>query len=259
LTAETQKNKRASAERLYSQGVAQLSRDDYARAVGYFEKAAEMDPNYPEAWYQTGFCYGLLGRHADALRASRQAARLRPEWAETFVNIGASSFALGQFKDAVEAYKQAIKLDDDNPDTQYALGLSLNRLNRGDEEILAYKRAVALKPDHANAIEKLGVAYFKQKRYADAAQEFEQLKTYRPDAKTYNYLGESYLESGKAEESLTAFNNAVSYDADFDQARYNLGRAYVKLGNNDMAQVQYEILKNSRSDWADRLLVLINP
>src|SRR6476619_2722581 len=35
LTAETTKNKRASAERLYSQGVAQLSRDDYARAVGY--------------------------------------------------------------------------------------------------------------------------------------------------------------------------------------------------------------------------------
>jgi hypothetical protein len=26
-----------------------------------------------------------------------------------------------------------------------------------------------------------------------------------------------------------------------------------------MAQVQYEILKNSRSDYADRLLVLLNP
>ena len=259
LTAETTKNKRASAERLYSQGVAQLSRDDYARAVGYFEKASEMDPNYPEAWYQVGFCYGLLGRHAEALRASKQAAKLRPEWSETFVNIGASSFALAQYKDAADAYRQAIRLDDDNPDTQYALGLSLNKLNRTDEEILAYKRAIALKPDHANALERLGLAYFKQKRYADAAVQFEQLRTYKPDAKTYNYLGESYLESGKADESLSAFNNAVGYDPDFEKARYNLGRAYVKLGNNEMAQVQYEILKNSRSDWADRLLVLINP
>jgi tetratricopeptide (TPR) repeat protein len=201
----------------------------------------------------------LLGRHADALRASRQAAKLRPEWSQTFVNIGASSFALNQFKDAAEAYRQAIRLDDDNPDTQYALGLSLNKLNRADEEILAYKRAIALKPDHANALERLGIAYFKQKRYADAAAQFEQLKTYKPDAKTYNYLGESYLESGKADESLNAFNNAVGYDPDFEKARYNLGRAYVKLGNNEMAQVQYEILKNTRSDWADRLLVIINP
>lgn len=259
LTAETQKNKRSAAERLYSQGVAQLSRDDFARAVGYFEKAIEAAPNYTEAWYQAGFCYGVLGRHSEALKASRQAAKLRPDWAETFVNIGASSFALGQYKDAADAYRHAIRLDDDKPDTQYALGLSLNKLNRTDEEILAYKRAVALKPDHANAIERLGLAYFKQKRYADALAQFEQLKTYKPDAKTYNYIGESFIELGKAEESVDAFNNAVGYNPDFDKARYNLGRSYIKLGNLEMAQVQYEILRNSKSDWADRLLVLLNP
>ncbi|MGI8812369.1 MAG: tetratricopeptide repeat protein [Pyrinomonadaceae bacterium] len=259
LTAETTKNKRASAERFYSLGVAQLSRDDYARAVTYFEKAAELDPNYPEAWYQIGFCYGLLGRHTEALRASRQAAKLRPDWAESYVNIGASSYALNQYKDAAEAYRQAIRLDADNPDTLYSLGLSLNKLNRTDEEILSYKRAITLKPDHANALEHLGLAYFKQKRYGESAQAFEQLKTYRPDGKTYNYLGESYLEEGKLEESVSALSNAVGYDPDLEKARYNLGRAYVKLGNTDMAQVQYEILKNARSDWADRLLVLMDP
>ena len=139
------------------------------------------------------------------------------------------------------------------------MGLSFGKLNRTDEEILAYKRAVALKPDFANAIEKLGLAYFKQKRFADAIQSFEQLKTYKPDAKTYNYLGESYLEIGKTQESLEAFNNAVGYNPDFDKARYNLGKAYLKSGDRDSASVQYEILKNSKSDWADRLFVLINP
>ena len=32
-----------------------------------------------------------------------------------------------------------------------------------------------------------------------------------------------------------------------------------QLGNRDLAQVQHEILKNSKSDWADRLFVLLNP
>ncbi len=137
--------------------------------------------------------------------------------------------------------------------------MSLEKLNRTDEEILAYKRAVALKPDHANAIEKLGMAYFKQKRYADALSYFEQLKTYKPDAKTFNYIGESFIELGKAEESVDAFNNAVGYNPDFEKARYNLGRSYVKIGNREMAQVHYEILRNSKSDWADRLLILLNP
>lgn len=259
FTTAAQQNKRASAQSLYSQGLGILSRDDYARAVTFFEKAAEIDPNYAEAFYQTGFCYGMLGKHNEALKASKQAAKLRPNWTETFINIGASSFALGQFKDAAEAYRTAIKLDESNADSQYALGLTLGKLNRTDEEILAYKRTVAIKPDHANAIEKLGLAYFKQKRYADALQSFEQLKTYKPDGKTYNYLGESYFETGKFEESLEAFNNAVSYNPDLDKARYNLGRTYLKLGDKDSANVQYEILRNAKSDWADRLYVLINP
>ena len=258
LTADTQKNKRSAAERYYSQGVAQISRDDYTRAVQFFERATELDPNYAEAWYQAGFCYGVLNRHQDALKASRNAAKLRPEWTEAYVNIGASSYALGQFKDAVDAYRTALRIEDGS-DIQYSLGLSLSKLNRTDEEILAYRRAIALKPDHANALERLGAAYFKMKRYAEAAQTYDQLKTYKPDAKTYNALGESYFELNKSEDSLQAFNSALGYDPEFDKARYNLGRAYVKIGNIEMARVQYEILRNSKSDWADRLYVLIDP
>ncbi|MBP7475295.1 MAG: tetratricopeptide repeat protein [Pyrinomonadaceae bacterium] len=258
LAAETQRNKRSAAERLYAQGLAQMSRDDYARAVPYFEKAVETDPNYAEAWYQAGYCYGVLNKHSDALRASKQAARLRPEWSAAYINIGASSYALGQYKEAVDAYRQAIKIDDD-AETQYSLGLSYNKLNRTDEEILAYRRAVTMKPDHANAIEKLGLALFKNRRFAESAIYFEQLKIYKPDANTYNYIGESYFEINKTDESIEAFNNAVSYNPDLEKARYNLGRAYLKQGNREMAQVHYEILKNARSDWADRLFVLLNP
>jgi tetratricopeptide (TPR) repeat protein len=257
LNSETQRSKRAAAERLYSQGLAQLSRDDYARAAALFEKAAETDPNYPEAWYQIGFCFGMLGRHAEALKASRQAAKLRPEWPEVFVNIGASSFALKEFKDAAEAYRQATKLDPDNADAQFAYGLSLGKLNRPDEEIIAYRRTVQIKPDHSAAIEQLGLAYFRQKRFADAIGAFEQLKTYKTDAKTYNYLGECYFESGRVPESIDAFNAAIGYDPDFDKARYNLGRAYLKTGDRDSALIQYELLQTAKSDWAERLYALI--
>ncbi|MBK7708221.1 MAG: trypsin-like peptidase domain-containing protein [Acidobacteria bacterium] len=258
LNSETQKSKRASAERLYSQGLAQLSRDDYGRAVTLFEKAAETDPNYAEAWYQIGFCYGMIGRHAESLRASRQAAKLRPEWAEVYVNIGASSYALKEFKDASDAYRMATRLDADNADAQFAYGLTLGKLNRPEEEILAYRRAVAIKPDHAAAYEQLGLAFLKQKRFVEAVGAFEQLKTYKSDAKTYNYLGECYLESGKTAESIDAFNSAIGFNPDFEKARYNLGRAYLKAGDRDSAYIQYELLRAAKSDWADRLYALMN-
>jgi tetratricopeptide (TPR) repeat protein len=257
LNNETQKNKRAAAERLYSQGLAQLSRDDYTRAAAFFERAAEIDPSYAEAWYQIGFCYGMLGRHAEALRASRQAQKLRPEWPAVYLNIGASSFALKDYREAADSYRQAVRLDPESADAQYALGLSLGKLSRSDEEILAYRRAIGINPNHVNAHEQLGLALFRQKRFAEAISSFENLKTYKPDATIFNYIGECYFELNRIPESIDAFNNAIGYNPDFEKARYNLGRAYLKIGNRDSALVQYEMLRSSKSEWADRLYVLL--
>jgi tetratricopeptide (TPR) repeat protein len=259
LDADTRKSKRAGAERLYAQGLAQLSRDDYARAVPFFERAAQTDETYVEAWYQTGFSYGMLGKHAEALRATRQAAKLRPDWAQAQINIGASSYALGQYKEAETAYKQAARLDSNNAEVQYALGLTLNKLNKPDEEILAYKRAISVKQDHVNVLERLGAAYSKAGRYKDALAVFEQLKTFKGDAKSYNYFGESLLELDRADEAINAFNTAVGMNSDFAKARYNLGRAELKKGNRDGALTQYELLRVTNPDWADKLYVLINP
>ena len=69
------------------------------------------------------------------------------------------------------------------------------------------QRALVLKPDLVNAMEKLGLAYFKQKRYPQAAAAFDQLKIYRPDSKTYNNLGESQFEAGKVEDAIESFNS----------------------------------------------------
>lgn len=259
FNAEMQKSKRIAAQNLYSQGLARLSLDDYAKALVFFERAVEIDPDYAEAWYQAGFCYGMLKMHQEALKASRRAASLKPDWAEAWLNVGTSSFALGQFKEAVEAYRQATKIDSSNPDAYYALGLALGRLNRQDEEVLAYRRAISIRPDHTGAIERLGIAYMKQRKFSDAIQVFELLKNYKHDGSVYNYLGECYLELNKVSEAIESFNSALSFDPTFDRARYNLGKAYLKAGDRNAAITQYEILRSQHSDWADRLLALLQP
>jgi S1-C subfamily serine protease len=258
--AGTRRNKRASAERFYMQGLGFLARDDYQRALPYFEKAADADPDYAEAWYQTGFCYGMLGRHAEALRASKQVVRLRPEWPATYSNMGASYFALGQFREAVDAYRQAIRLEPYNADSHYALGLAYGKLNQTQDEIQAMRRTVGLRPDHANAYERLALAYFRMKRYPEALGAFEQLKVLKPaDAKVFNYLGETYLELNRTADAIEALNQAINIDPDLGRARYNLGRAFIKQGDRDSAIAQYNILKTVESDWADRLYNVINP
>src|SRR5262249_32778470 len=110
LIAASGRNKRAKAVQFFRDGLSFLSKDDCEKALPYFEKAVESDGNYAEAWAQTGFCNEKLGRHPEALEASKRAVALRPS-AESYFNIGLANYYLKQYHDAEVAYRQVIKID----------------------------------------------------------------------------------------------------------------------------------------------------
>src|SRR5436305_1035182 len=121
LVLATKKSQRASAERFYMQGLGFLSRDDCEKALPYFKKATDADPDYADAWAQTGYCSGILGRHAEALKASRQAIRLKPDSPESYLNLGSSLAYLGlnDRDSALEQYNILKAIDPDQADQLY--------------------------------------------------------------------------------------------------------------------------------------------
>jgi tetratricopeptide (TPR) repeat protein len=260
LVAATGRNKRAKAVQLFRDGLSFLSKDDCEKALPYFERAVESDNNYAEAWAQAGFCNEKLGRHTEAIEASKKAVNLRPS-AESYFNIGLANFYLKQYREAVEAYRQSIKLDPYNAaDAYYALGLVYRDWGKADEEIQAYKQAIRLRPDYTSAYERLGARYLKSKKYAEAIEAFKQLSTLKPgDPTTPNNMGEAYLEMGRLNEALEAFRQAIRLKPDFGKAYFNLGKCFLAMGNRDGALEQYNILQNIDSDWAEKLDGLINP
>ena len=260
LVAATGRNKRAKAVQFFRDGLSFLSKDDCEKALPYFEKAVEAEGNYAEAWAQTGFCNEKLGRHAEAIEASKKAVTLRPS-SESYFNIGLANYYLKQYREAVEAYRQAIRLDPYNAaDAYYALGLVYRDWRRSEDEIQAYKQAIRLKPDYTSAYERLGARYLQTKKYAEAIEIFRQLSSLKPgNANAPNSIGEAYLELGRLSEALEAFRQAMRLKPDFGRAYYNLGKCYLAMGNRDAALEQYNILQNLDQDWAEKLNSVINP
>lgn len=260
LVAATGRNKRARAVQFFRDGLSFLSKDDCERALPYFEKAVESDGNYAEAWAQSGFCNEKLGRHAEAIEASKRAVSLRPS-AESYFNIGLASYYLKQYREASDAYRQAIKLDPYNSaDAYYALGLVYRDWGKADEEIQAYKQAIRLRPDYTSAYERLGNRYVKSKKFTEAVEVYRQLSALKPgDASAPNSLGEVYLEMGRKEDALESFRQAIRLKPDFGRAYFNLGKCLLAMGNRDAALEQYNILQNLDQDWAEKLNNLINP
>ncbi len=260
LVAAAGRNKRAKAVQAFRDGLSFLSKDDCEKALPYFEQAVASDSNYAEAWAQTGFCREKLGRHGEAIEASKKAVSLRPA-AESYFNIGLASYYLKNYRDAAENYRQAIRLDPYNAaDAQYALGLVYRDWGRPEEEIQAYKQAIKLKPDYVSAYERLGSRYLRSKKYPEAIETYKQLLALKPgDANAPNSMGEAYLEMNLTSDAVSAFRQAIQLKPDFGKAYYNLGKSLLTMGNRDGALEQYNILQNLDADWAERLNTLINP
>jgi len=260
LVVASGRNKRAKAVQYFRDGLSFLSKDDCEKALVAFDKALDSDSNYAEAWAQSGFCNEKLGKHAEALEASKRAVMLRPS-AESYFNIGLANFYLKQYKDAADGYRQAIKLDPFNSaDAYYALGLVYRDWNKPDEEIQAYKQAIRLRPDYSTAYERLGTRYMKSKRFLEAVEVYRQIVALKPgDAIAPNNMGEAYLELNKLNEAQESFRQAIRLKPDFGRAYYNLGKCLLTMNNKDGALEQYNILQNIDQDWAEKLNGLINP
>jgi tetratricopeptide (TPR) repeat protein len=260
LVAASGRNKRAKAVQAFRDGLSFLSQDDCEKALPYFEKAVESDTNYAEAWAQAGFCREKLGRHTEAIEASRRAVTLRPS-AESYFNIGLANYYLKQYREAADSYRQSIKLDPYNgADAWYALGLVYRDSSKPDEEIQAYRQAIRLKPDYTSAHERLASAYMRSKKYPQAIESYKQLLALKPgDAAISNNMGEAYMELGLTSDAVEAFRRAIQLKPDFGKAYYNLGKSYLATGNRNSALEQYNILQSIDPDWAEKLDGLINP
>ena len=260
VVANTSRNKRAKAVQFFRDGLSFLSKDDCEKALPYFDKATESDSQYAEAWAQSGFCNEKLGRHAEALEASKKAVNLRPS-AESYFNIGLANYYLKQYKEAAEAYRQSIRIDPYNAaDAYYALGLVYRDWGKADEEIQAYKQAIRLRPDYTDAFERLGSRYMKSKKFNEAVDVYRQISALKPgDAVAPNNLGEAYVELNRYNDAVESFRQSIRLKPDFGRAYYNLGKCLLTMGNRDAALEQYTILTNIDPSWAEKLNAIINP
>jgi len=260
LMAASGRNKRAKAVQFFRDGLSFLSKDDCEKALPYFEKAVDSDSNYAEAWAQSGFCNEKLGRHAEALEASKKAVNLRPS-AESYFNIGLANFYLKQYKEAAEGYRQSIRIDPYNSaDAYYALGLVYRDWGKTDDEIQAYKQAIRLRPDYTDAYERLGSRYMKSKKFTEAVDVFRQISSLKPgDAIAPNNLGEAYVELNRYNDAVESFRQSIRLKPDFGKAYYNLGKCLLTMGNRDGALEQYTILTNIDPRWAEKLNAVLNP
>jgi tetratricopeptide (TPR) repeat protein len=142
-TVETFGDDAADPVRLFERGQGAHARGELEKAIGFYEQALKVRPEFPEAEFQRGSALASLGRLAEADAAFRLAISYKKNWSLPYSALGVVLMRQSRDKDAEQFFRQALTVD--NKDAVALRALSELRLRAGDpkEALDLAKRATA--------------------------------------------------------------------------------------------------------------------
>jgi tetratricopeptide (TPR) repeat protein len=145
------RNKQA-AIRAYNRGTTYQSREDWDRAVYYYQRAVENNNEFVQAFYNLGTVYRMMGDLDPARDAYLRAVRLQPDMVNARYNLALIYWELQQYGAAEEHAQTIISQQPDHPYAHYLLGyIYAAKENSTDLARQHFERFIALSPDDPGA------------------------------------------------------------------------------------------------------------
>ena len=100
----------------------------------------------------------------------------------------------------------------------------------------ALQSAIAIEPDFAPAHFYLGLLFQAQCRFREALQSLQTAVRLEPSATNYTVMGVAQTKLGLMDEAQKSFERAISFDATYEEAYYNLA-AILRDNDRDRAKL----------------------
>ena len=208
------------------------------------------------------------GKLEEAIGAFNKALSIKPDFTEAYNNLGNALKEQGRLDEAIEAFNKALSIKPDHDEGYNNMGIALQEQGKLDEAIEAFNKALSIKPDYAEGYNNMGIALKEQGRLDEAIEAFNKALSIKPDyAEGYNNMGIALQDQGNFEDAIEAYNNALSIKPDYAEA-YNNTTEFLKIytPKNDRSRRLFKIdskIKNlseslinaiSKDDIANNLL-----
>jgi len=214
------------------------------RAVGYFEEAIALDPNYAPAYAGLAHAYHELAYYEPPIQVMPKAKQAALRALQLDSTNAEAHAALGWIKThydwdwsgAEQEYRHAIE---DNPGSGLAHGqyaIYLDTMGRFEESLQQHKIAVELDPLWLIERACFGDSYSFARRYDLAREQYQKALELDPTfAQAHAGLAAVYLQEGKFPEAVAHLKKASELDADTGFST-GLAFAYAKSGKRNEAR-----------------------
>ena len=101
--------------------------------------------------------YDVLGRYQDAVGAYRKVAQLNPDYPNIYYNLGWALIESEKYIEALVFLKKSIRLNPKNIDAYYTLGWVYGELKRYEDAVVALEETLLIDPNHLEAGTRLDI------------------------------------------------------------------------------------------------------
>ena len=223
----------------YLAGMKDLERWDrppsLASAIRLFQQAVRSDPDFALGFSALGEAHWAMYRldHDarwidEAEKDCKRAAELNSQLPAVYVTLARVHNGKGQYNLALQEIQQALKLAPLDPDALLGEAAVYASMGQEDKAEGTYKKALALRPQYWDGYYELGVFYYRQRRYTDAASQFESVLKIAPDnALAHATLGGMMQLLGKDVEAKKHLKRSIELQPSY-AAYTNLGALYYR-------------------------------
>ncbi|MCB1050987.1 MAG: protein kinase [Acidobacteria bacterium] len=238
------------------------------RAIAYFEKALESDPNFVLAWVGISQVHLVQFRNNDqdeslelAMQAANRALKARDDLGSVYLCLGQIEMERGNYETAVQHFQNTLRRDNKNARAEYALAQALDMLGQEDPAQQAFDRAAQLEPGNWNGQTARARFFFNHGKLDKAEAVFRHLIEIAPEnAFGYSNLGAVLFHLEHLDEAKTTLQKAIELNPNEWSPLSNLGTLLYFQGDYEKAAEAFERAKSLRpghyllwGNWGDAL------
>jgi len=255
LAAARNINPKAHEAYLLGRHHLRTNEEDLRQAIGHFERAIQLAPDYAaayaglsNAWLQRGG-WGAKNQKEVAPLAhdnTLKAVTLDPQLAEAHVALGQVKIFDWDWAGAEQEITRALELDPNSAEAHRTYGELLSALERHAEAIREMQRAEELDPLSSVIQSRYARALWRAREYEEAVLHVQRAIDLDPNpgnVMPYWILGDLYAEMGRYDEAIASLKKAQSHGGNALGISADVAGVYARMGKQKEARRMLEELK----------------
>ena len=255
LAAARNINPQAHEAYLLGRYLSRTNEEDLRQAIGHFERAIQLAPDYSaayaglsDAWMRRGV-FGAKNRKEVmplARDAALKAVALDPQLPEGHVALGFVKTLDWDWAGAEQEIARALELDPNSAEAHERYGDLLMALERHDEAIREIDRAEKLDPLSSNIQSRYGRVLYRARKYEEAVPHLQRAIDLDPNpgnSMPYWILGELYTQMGRYDDAIVSFKKSQSHGGSALAGSVGIAGVYARMGRQKEARRMLAKLK----------------